>query len=205
MRLLGGGCLLLAGAGLAVGYFRQSLTAPVSSDGAATVLQARAMLHGNPLLGHWWLTDVSFYTTELPEYVLVEAVRGLSPVVVHICGAITWTLTVLLAALAARGRETGRAGLARALVAGGILLAPGINGALLAPGITGAAEVFLENPDHAGTAVPVLLLLVILDLGPARWPTAAVVGLLLAWAQVADLLTVVAATAPVAAVAALRL
>ena len=35
------------------------------------------MLHGNPMLRGWTVTDVSFYTTELPEYMLVEMVRGL--------------------------------------------------------------------------------------------------------------------------------
>src|SRR6266702_4801800 len=63
-------------------YLSQSLTAPFNSDGAANVLQAQAMLHGNPLLRGWWTSDVSFYTTELPEYVLIAAIRGISPDVV---------------------------------------------------------------------------------------------------------------------------
>ncbi|MGH3296663.1 MAG: hypothetical protein ACRDP7_33205, partial [Trebonia sp.] len=62
------------------------------------VLQGRALVTGNPLLRGWWTSDVSFYTTELPEYALVTAIRGLSPDVVHLCGALTYTLTVLLAA-----------------------------------------------------------------------------------------------------------
>src|SRR3984957_1421505 len=74
----------LAGVLLFLCYWRQSWTAPVNSDGASQVLQAWAMLHGNLLLHGWNLSDVSFYTTELPEYMLVEAVRGLSPSVVHI-------------------------------------------------------------------------------------------------------------------------
>jgi hypothetical protein len=187
--------LLVIGAGLAVLYFRQSLTGPFNSDGGAIALQARAMLHGNLLLSRWWAADVSFYTTELPEYVIVEAFRGLAPNVVHICGALTYTLTVLLAALVARGGDKGRAGIVRALIAGGILLAPGI---------AGGTQVFLENPDHAGTAVPILLLLLLLDRGPARWQTAAAACVLLAWTQVADQLVLVAATGPVAVVAAVR-
>ena len=106
------------------------------------------MLHGNPLLRGWWTTDVSFYTTELPEYALVVAVRGLSPDVVHICGALTYTLTVAFAALLARGSATGGAGWRRAGLAVAIMLAPSI---------LGGTEVFLENPDHFGTSVPVLL------------------------------------------------
>jgi hypothetical protein len=75
----------------------QSLTTALSSDEASNILQAQAMLYGNPLLRGWWTSDVSFYTTELPEYALVVAARGVSPDVVHICGALTYTLSAVLA------------------------------------------------------------------------------------------------------------
>ncbi len=161
------------------------------------------MLHGNPLLRGWWTSDVSFYTTELPEYALVVAARGLSPDVVHICGALTYTLTVALAGLLARGRATGRAGLRRAGIAVAIMLAPSI---------LGGTEVFLENPDHFGTSAPVLLVLLLLDWGEGRdevtaprWYVPVAVCALLAWTQVGDELSLVAAAVPVAAVCALRL
>jgi hypothetical protein len=192
----GAGGLVLVGAGLFTLYLRQSRLAPFNSDGASNVLQAQAMLHGNLLLHGWWISDVSFYTTELPEYMLVEAFRGLRPDVVHICGALTYTLTVLLAALVARGQARGRSGIVRALLAGGIMLAPGI---------VGGTEVFLANPDHAGTAVPILVLLLLLDRAPERWYVAVAVWGLLAWIVVADELTLVAAAAPVAAVAVVAL
>jgi len=183
-------------------YLRQSLTSPFNSDGAAMVLQGQALLHGNPLLRGWWTADVSFYTTELPEYALVTAVRGLAPDVVHICGALTYTLSVALAALLARGLATGLAGLCRAGLAAGIMLAPSI---------LGGTEVFLENPDHAGTAVPVLVLLLLLDWGERRdgaafrWCGPAAACALLALTQVADELSLAAATAPVAVVCGVRL
>ena len=195
-RLLWGGGLLLVAIGLFTLYFRQSWVGPFNSDGASMILQAQAMLHGNVLLSGWQVADVSFYTTELPEYMLVVAVRGVQADAVHICAGITYTLMVLLAALLARGRATGPSGLVRALLAVGIMLAPSING---------GTEVFLENPDHAGTAVPILLILLLLDRAPERWYVPAAVCLLLAWVQVADQLTLIAATAPVAVVAAVRL
>src|ERR1700722_13555149 len=195
-RLLLAGGLLLAGAALFTLYLFQSRVGPFNSDGASMILQAQAMLHGNPLLEGWRVADVSFYTTELPEYMLVTALRGLRPDVVHICGALTYTLTVLLAAFLARGRATGRAGAVRALLAVAIMLAPGISG---------GTEVFLENPDHAGTAVPILILLLVLDRARERWYGPAAVCLLLAWVQVADQLTLIGAPAPVAAVAGVRL
>jgi len=211
-----GGGLLLVAAGLFALYFRESLLAPFNADGASDVLQANALLHGNVLLKGWWSGDASFYTTELPEYALVELFRGLRPDVVHICGALTYTLMVLLAALLARGRATGWAGLIRALVAGGIMLAPAI---------LGGSEVYLEDPNHSGTAVPILAVFLLLDrLSPdpeaprehgrslgvsrvlgERWWVPAVVCLALAWIQVADELTLVAATAPIAGVAVVRL
>jgi len=84
---------------------RVSQTEPGDSYGAVFTLQAWDMLHGNLLLHGWWLSDVSFYTTELPEYMLVDLVRGLNPDVVHVAAAITFTLLLLLAGL--RALENG--------------------------------------------------------------------------------------------------
>lgn len=198
------GGLLLAAAALFTLYLRQSLVGPFNADGASVVLQAQAMLHGNLLLKGWWIADVSFFTTELPEYMIVTALRGLRPDVVHICGALTYTLTVLLAAMLARGQAKGREGLVRALVTGAIMLAPSV---------LGGTEVFLENPDHAGTAVPILALFLLLDRaspedtggGYARWWVPPVACLVLAAVQIGDQLGLVAATAPIAGVAAARL
>src|SRR3984885_849785 len=85
-------------------YLRQSRTVSVGSDGASQAFQAWDLLHGNPLLHGWWVTDVSFYTTELPQYAVIELARGLSADVIHVAGAITYTLLVLTAAVLARGR-----------------------------------------------------------------------------------------------------
>jgi hypothetical protein len=89
---------------------REARTLTVGSDSASIALQAWAMLHGNLLLTGWHLSDVSFYTTELPEYMLVESVRGLRPDVVHVSAALTYTLLVVLAALVAKGRRGDHAG-----------------------------------------------------------------------------------------------
>ncbi len=105
---------LLIAAALFVCYLHISRTEPANSDGAANALQAWDMLHGNLLLHNWWLSDVSFYTTELPEYMLVELVRGLNADVVHVAAALTYTLLVLLAAILAKGRATGREAALRA-------------------------------------------------------------------------------------------
>jgi len=172
-------------------YLRIAGTVPVLSDGAANALQARDMLDGNLLLHGWWVTDVSFLTTELPQYALVIAAAGLRPEVVHICAAITYTLLVLLAAYVARGRATGAEAVVRALIGAGIMLAP-------EPGV--ASWVLLSDPDHVGTAVPLLLLLLLLDRARgARWVPAAVF-VVLALASIGDPLAEVIGALPLAAV-----
>jgi hypothetical protein len=116
--------LIAVGIGLYLCYLHVSRTARVSSDGASNALQAWAMLHGNPMLRGWTVTDVSFYTTELPEYMLVEYFRGLNADVLHMSAAISYTLVVLTGAMLARGRATGREGVVRMLIAAGIMIAP---------------------------------------------------------------------------------
>jgi len=172
-------------------YLRVAGTVPVLSDGAGQALQAHDMLHGNLLLHGWWMTDVTMYTTELPQYMLVEAVAGLRPEVVHICAAMTYTLLVLLAALVARGRAAGAEGAVRAVLAAGIMLAP-------EPGAP--TWVLLSSPDHVGTAVPVLLLMLLLDWARPRWYVPVAAGVLLAWSIVGDPLVVVIGVLPVVVV-----
>ncbi len=169
-------------------YLRVSATQPVSSDPASNALEAWDMLHGNPLLRGWTLTDVSFYTTELPEYMIVEVIRGLGPDVVHTAAAFTYTLLVLLAGLLAKGRATGREGVARVLVGSGIMLAPQLGNPVY---------VLVLVPDHVGTGVPMLAIFLILDRAPRRWFVPPLVGLMLAWATVADRLVVDATLLPI--------
>ena len=189
--------IALAAVLLFVAYLRQSRLVPAGSDGGSIALQAWDMLHGNLLLQHWTVSDVSFWPTELVQYAAIEAVRGLGPDVVHIAGAMTYTLVLLLAAWLARGRATGREGLVRALVAAVIMLAP-------APD---AGPTLLMSPDHFGSTVPVLLAWLAVDRLPARWYRPLAVALLLTWGQVADGLILVTGVAPmviVCAVACLR-
>ena len=145
--------VVLAAAVLFFCYWRQSSSVALPSDGAGNILQAWDMLHGNLLLSHWWVSDVSFYTTELPQYMLIEAAGGLGPWVAHAAAAVTYTLLVLLAALLARGNAGGGKGLARALLAAGLMLAPQLS----------ATSILLLSPDHTGTAVPLLVTWLLID------------------------------------------
>jgi hypothetical protein len=185
--------VIAAGVCLFACYLAEARTVVVNSDSSATLLQSWDMLHGNWLLHGWVLSDVSFYTTELPEWALASLLAGLSPNAAHVGAALTYTLLVLLAALLARGRGPG--GLRSALVAGGILLAPSLG--------RDTAEL-LGTPDHLGTAVPILVVLLLIDLAPARWWVPVLAGLGLAWALIADPLTLYAACVPLAVVGAIR-
>ncbi|HUZ24426.1 MAG TPA: hypothetical protein VMV07_11760 [Streptosporangiaceae bacterium] len=186
---------LTLGIALFTVYLHMSRTIPVNSDGAANALQAWAMLHGNPLLRGWQLSDVSFYTTELPQYAALEALRGLRPDVVHLAGAMTYTLLVLLTAMLAKGRATGRAGLLRAGLAAGIMASPQE---------VGGVYVLMLSPDHVGSTIPVLLVWILLDRAPRRWWVPVLAGLLLAWALVADSIVLITGVVPLVAVATVR-
>ena len=181
-------------------YLRLSQRVPAGSDGGSIALQAWDMLHGNVLLRHWTVSDVSFYPTELVQYALIEALWGLGPNVVHIAGAITYTVLLLLAAWLAKGPATGREGLTRALVAAVVMLAP-------APGMS---PTLLLGPDHFGSAVPVLLAWLTVDLLPGRqagrlrWYVPPAVAILLAWGQFADSLILITGVAPMVIVCGVR-
>jgi hypothetical protein len=180
---------------LFVCYVRLSSTIPDNSDGSDQALQAWDMLHGNWLLRGWTVGDVSYYTTEIPEYMIVERIMGLGENVVHVAAGLTYTLLLLAAGWLAKGRATGREGVVRALVAAGILLAP-----QLGDGV----HLLILQPDHIGTQLPLLLTFIVLDRGPRRWYIPVAVGVMLTWVIVSDRVAVFDAAAPLAAVCALR-
>ena len=186
---------VLAAAALFAVYLRLSRTVPENSDEANVLLVASDLLHGNLLLHGWYLTDVSFYTTEVPQYALLELFFGVHPDTAHIAAAMTYTLVVVLAVLLARGGFTSRAAVIRGLIAAGIILAP-----QLGPGVTA----LILTIGHIGTAVPVLLIFLLLDRAPERWWVPVLAGLGLAWALVADQLVLIVGIVPLAVVCALR-
>jgi hypothetical protein len=195
-RLPIGGAWTVAVLAAFAAYLRLASTRAVNSDGASQSLQAWDMVHGNLLLSGWKTSDVSFYTTELPEYMLVELVRGFNQNAVHVAAAMTYTLVVLFAALVAKGTATGREAVARVALAVGIMLAPQLDS---------GTNVLLSSPDHIGTSVPLLVVWLVIDRARPRWWVPVVVSLLLAWALVADSIVLLAGVVPLAGVCAFRL
>ena len=181
---------------LFLAYAAQARTMAATSESSAQALQAWDMLHGNVLLRGWTLSDVTFYTTEIPEYMLVELVRGLTGDVVHVAAALTYTTLLVLAGLLAAGRTPGRERVVSVVVSTGIMLAPALRP---------DTYLLLSAPDHLGTQVPLLLAWLVLDRPRPRWWAPVLVGVLLAWAQVADVLALYEGVVPLVAVSGVRM
>ena len=194
-RWLSAMAVTLAGAALFLAYLRLSWTVAANSDGAGNVLQAWDILHGNLVLHGWSLSDTSFYTTELPQYMLIVSVLGRHGDVIHVAAAMTYTLIVVLGALLAKGHATGREALARMLIAAGIMLAPQLGNGVF---------VLESSPGHIGTSVPLLATWLVLDRAGRRWWVPPVVGAMLAWVLVADSVTLYAGIAPLVVVCGVR-
>ena len=186
---------MLAVALLFLAYLQVSRTYPENSDESNDLLMAWDMLHGNVLLHGWYLSDVSFITTELPQYVLLVWLFGLHTGTAHIAAAMTYTLVVLLAVLLARGRVSRREAGPRMLLTAGLMFAPQLGVGVF---------VLLLSLGHIGTAVPLLLTWLVIDRCPARPYTAVAVGMLLTWVLVADPLVLLVGVVPLVAVCAVR-
>jgi hypothetical protein len=187
---------LLAGAALFTVYLRLSETYPLNSDSANILLMASDMLHGHVLLHGWYMSDVSFYLTELPQYALLESFLGAGMHTAHVAAAMTYTLTFLLAVLLARSGSSGRAAWARTLIAAGIMLAPQFGLGVFALDL---------SVGHIGTSVPLLLIWLLLDKAAPHWRVPVLTAVLLTWALVSDPIVYVVGVGPLGAVAAARL
>ncbi len=186
---------LAAGVVLFVAYLRLSETYALNSDSANILLMGWDLLHGHLLLHGWWMSDVAFYPTEIPQYALLESILGLHMQTAHVAAAMTYTLTFGFAVLLARSGSSGRAAWIRTLVAAGIMLAPQLNLGVFALDL---------SVGHIGTSIPLLLIWLLLDKLPPRWYVPVLAALLLAWVQVADPIVYVVGIAPLGLVAAAR-
>jgi hypothetical protein len=177
-------------------YLRIALHHGFGADGAVLEQQAWSMLNGNPLMRGWTVADISFYSIEIPELAVLEWLHGgIAPDVLSVAEALNLTALVVLVALLAKGRATGREGLVRALVAGGIVCAP----------IAGAnSTLMLSQPDHLATQVFVLAAWLIVERSRPRWWVPVAVAVVLAWARMNDSIVLLEAELPLLVVCAVR-
>ncbi|HET6209640.1 MAG TPA: hypothetical protein VFD94_04615 [Jatrophihabitans sp.] len=181
--------------GLFAGYYRMARTVLTTADSAGNALQAFDLIHGNPLLHGWTVSDVSFYGVELFQFAAVERVIGLSPQVIPASAALSYTLVVLLVAMLAWTGATGTAGWLRSGLALSFVLVP-------QPGL--GQTILLSGPDHAGAAVPLLAGWLLLDrFADSRWLPYAL-GAVLAWGQLADPLLSLIGAVPLTLVCGVR-
>jgi hypothetical protein len=178
---------LWSAAGLLVflAALRLASSSPIDSDGASNVLQGADLLHGNLLLAHWHVSDVSFYLTDLPLYAVLTLIFGTAPAVVHVGAAIVFTAVVLLTVLLAGHGWRGAA------PAGAIVFT--------APVDPAGIQLFLSSPNHISTVAMALLVLLIMErrVGVLFTVVAAV-------AELSDPMAIFVLAVPVLAVSALR-
>jgi hypothetical protein len=167
------------GAALFAFSLRISLSSPVNSDGANDALQAWDMLHGHILLHGWILGDATFYFFELPLNAIAELLFGVGNLAFHVASALTYLIVVVCAvALAVKGSR-GPARAARCAVTVTVLAAPLLTASSVA--------ILLEEPDHTGTSVFMLVSFLLIDRVPGRRFTAPLLCLILCAGQLSDL------------------
>jgi hypothetical protein len=163
---------------LFVFFLRISFGERVNSDGANSALQAWDLVHGHLLLHGWIFGDATFYAFELPLNGIVELVFGLGTTAAHVSSALTYLIVTVCALALAVASSRGPARVVRGAVVVAVLAVP-----LLAVPTT---WVLLEEPDHIGTSMFLLVTVLLIDRVPDRRFTAPLVALILCAGQLSD-------------------
>ena len=160
-------------------FLRISLSGRVNSDGANSALQAWDLVHGHLMLHGWVIGDATFYAFELPLNGVVQLLFGMGIPAAHIGSALTYLIVAACAVALAVTSSRGPARAVRGAVVVAVLAAP-----LLA---LPTVWVLLEEPDHIGTSLFLLLPFLLIDRVPDRPFTAPLVCLILCAGQLSDL------------------
>jgi hypothetical protein len=154
----------------------------IDSDGANSALQGWDLIHGHLLLHGWLFGDATFYFFELPLNGITELIFGLGPRAAHIASALTYFIIAALSVALAVTGSRGAARAARSAVVATIVAVPLLT-------IT-TVWTLVEEPDHPGTAVFLLVPALLIDRLPdklrgRRW-VAPLVCVILAAGQMSD-------------------
>jgi hypothetical protein len=177
-------------------FLRIALSLQIDSDGSNNALQAWDMLHGNLLLHGWIIGDATYYTFELPVYVITEFFFGLHSVALHVAPAITYLIVAVCAVAVARTGSRGAATAARC----------GIVVAVMASALDthGGKWILLAKPDHIGTSAILLASFLLIDRATARRFTAPLLCAILCAGQIGDALVLYVAVPTIFVVCAYR-
>ena len=151
----------------------------VDSDGANNALQAWDLVHGHLMLHGWIIGDATFYAFELPLNGIVQLLSGVGNLAAHVGSALTYLIVAACAVALAVTSSRGPARAVRCAVVVAVLAAP----LLTVP----AVYVLLEEPDHIGTSLFLLVSFLLIDRVPDRRFTAPLVCLILCAGQLSDL------------------
>ena len=160
-------------------FLRISFGERVNSDGANSALQAWDLAHGHLMLHGWILGDATFYAFELPLNGIVQLLFGVGNLAAHIGSALTYLIVAACAVALAVTSSRGPARAVRGAVVVAVLAAPLLAG----PPILA----LLEEPDHIGTSLFLLLSFLLIDRVPDRPVTAPLACLILCAGQLSDL------------------
>lgn len=160
-------------------FLRISFSARVNSDGSNNALQAWDLVHGHLLLHGWHIGDATFYFFELPLIGIMELVFGLGDLAAHLASATTYLIVAACAAALAVAGGVGASRAVRCAVIVTVLAVP----LLATPGVW----TLLEEPDHIGTTMFILVSFLLVDRAPSRWYSAPLLCVILCAGQVSDL------------------
>lgn len=155
-----------------------SYGARIDADGANIALQGWDFIHGHVVMHGWLPGDATYYGYEVPLLGLTELVLGLGARAAHVASALAYLIVAVLAVALAVIGARGPARAARAGVVVAIMAAP------LLTVLT--VWTMLEEPDHPGTAVFILLPALLIDRLPGRKLIPPVLAVILCVGQISD-------------------
>lgn len=97
-----------------------------NSDGASLLMEARSVLRGNVTLSHWALSLDSFWTVEVPFYVVAVAITGVTPALYDAVPAVIAALVVGVGVILARADHPRRGAWVGPLTVFALLGLPGV-------------------------------------------------------------------------------
>lgn len=101
---------------LSVFFVSVTLHLPYSSDHASILLEAKSILDGNIFLKGWTLSTVSYYTTEIPFFIIGILIFGYSEKVIYIITGISYAFLAILIIILCSLDQKGNVSISRLVI-----------------------------------------------------------------------------------------